>query len=60
MQSSLLDVINFNCLLLLLLFCYFFCLFKFIRVSLADYVASTLPADKLKMAHAVGDSTAII
>jgi len=59
MQSSLLDHINFNC-LLLLLFCYFFCLFKFIRVSLADYVASTLPADKLKMAHAVGDSTAII
>lgn len=58
MQSSLLDVINLNCLLLLLLFCYF--LLTFIRVSLADYVACTLPSDKLKMAHAVDNSSAII
>lgn len=57
MQSGLLDVISLNC-LLLLLFCSF--LFKFIRVSLADYVACTLPSDKLKIAHAVDDSTAII
>ena len=57
MQSSLLDVINLNGLLLLLLFCYFFGLNLF---ALADYVASTLPSDKLKMAHAVDDSSAII